>query len=128
MYLMGGLDYVDSWAAAAGRRFEEHGVPHLSCDPSSLVGAVQGLRARYDGDSGCHHLAPPPTPFPPPPPAPGRASWGPSRASVPGTTGTPAATSSAFARTLSPMRSIVSALGPTKTRSLSAQMRTNSAF
>ncbi len=42
--------------------------------------------------------------------------------------GTSAARISAFARALSPIRSITSAGGPTKTRSLSAQARTKSGF
>ena len=48
--------------------------------------------------------------------------------SVPGTTGMSAARISPFASTLSPMRAIVSALGPTKTRSLSAQASTKAGF
>ena len=48
--------------------------------------------------------------------------------SVPGTSGTPAARSSSFARTLSPIRSMTSAGGPTKTRSLSSHARTKAGF
>ena len=48
--------------------------------------------------------------------------------SVPGTSGTPAAFISAFARALSPIRSITSAPGPTKTRSLSSHARTKAGF
>jgi len=48
--------------------------------------------------------------------------------SVPGTSGTPAAFISALARALSPIRSITSASGPTKTRSLSSHARTNEGF
>ena len=43
--------------------------------------------------------------------------------STPGTSGTPAARISAFARALSPIRSITSAGGPMKTRSFSSQAR-----
>ena len=80
-------------------------------------------------------------PLPPPPAAAlsstgiaellgGRARRPPALAtpSVPGTSGTPAARISAFARALSPIRSITSAGGPMKTRSLSSQARTKSAF
>ena len=48
--------------------------------------------------------------------------------SMPGTSGTPAARISAFARALSPIRSITSAGGPMKTRSFSSHARTKSAF
>ena len=48
--------------------------------------------------------------------------------SVPGTSGTPAARISAFARALSPVFSITSAGGPMKTRSLSVQARTKAGF
>ena len=48
--------------------------------------------------------------------------------SVPGTSGTPAARISAFARALSPVFSMTSAGGPMKTRSFSPQARTNAGF
>src|SRR3954470_24590387 len=78
-------------------------------------------------------------PFPPPPPAAFKrtgypisaaAPSAPSTAtdSVPGTSGTPAAASSRFASTLSPMRAITSASGPMKTSSLSSQACTKSGF
>ncbi len=46
----------------------------------------------------------------------------------PGTRGRPAAPIASFARTLSPIVSIVSALGPTKTRPLASQARAKSGF
>ncbi len=48
--------------------------------------------------------------------------------SVPGTSGTPAARSSCFARALSPIRSITSGVGPMKTSSLSSHARANAGF
>ena len=52
----------------------------------------------------------------------------PSRPGEPGTSGSPASRMASLARDLSPMTSIVSALGPTKTRSLSAHARTKAGF
>ncbi len=51
-----------------------------------------------------------------------------SRSALPGTSGTPASRIVCFARLLSPISSIASGRGPTNTRSLSSQARTNAAF